>query len=87
MPTDVISKDDFLDLENFEVFTFGRPPVSIDIMTKVKGLDFLPTMKKSLEYETNGIKIKLIHYNSLIKAKKSSGRLKDLNDIDHLEQE
>ena len=87
LPTNVVTKDDFLDINNFEVFTFGRPPVSIDIMTKVKGLDFLSTLKKSSEYETNGLKIRLIHYNSLIKAKKSSGRLKDLNDIQHLEQE
>ena len=73
--------------ENFEVFTFGRPPVSIDIMTKVKGLSFIPTFDKSIIYETNGVKIRLIHYNSLIKAKKSSARLKDLNDIQHLQEE
>ncbi len=56
-------------------------------MGNIFNQDFLSTMKKSLEYETNGLKIRLIHYNSLIKAKKSSGRLKDLNDKQHLEQE
>jgi len=81
LPTNVLTLDDFLDTENFEVFTFGRPPVSIDIMTKVKGLSFIPTFDKSIIYETNGVKIRLIHYNGLIEAKKSSARLKDLNDI------
>ena len=87
LPTNIISKKDFLDTKNFEVFTFGRPPISIDIMTKVKGLVFATAYKRSMIYETNGIKIRLIHYNSLIKAKKASGRLKDLNDIQQLEEE
>ncbi len=30
----------FLDSGKFDVFRFGRKPVAIDIMTKVKGLDF-----------------------------------------------
>ena len=30
----------FLYDDQIDVFTFGRPPVSIDIMKKVKGLDF-----------------------------------------------
>ena len=35
-----MTEKNFLYNENFDVFTFGRPPVSIDIMKKVKGLDF-----------------------------------------------
>lgn len=42
LPTTAISLRDFIDNEDFEVFTFGRPPVSIDLMTQVKGLDFVP---------------------------------------------
>ena len=87
LPTNAIHENDFLDLNNFDVFTFGRPPVSIDIMTKVKGLIFDSSMRVSDVYETNRVKIKLIHYNSLIKSKKASGRLKDKNDVLHLEEE
>ncbi len=84
---DAISKRDFLNTSDFEVFTFGRPPVSIDIMTKVKGLSFNKTYELSKNYETNGISIKLIQLNSLIKAKVAAGRFKDKNDIQHLEEE
>lgn len=87
LPANAISEEAFLNVEDMDVFTFGRPPVSIDIMTKVKGLEFDSAMKISNIYETKGVKIKLIHYNSLITAKKSSGRLKDKNDILHLEEE
>ena len=87
LPTDVISENDFLNINEFEVFTFGRPPVSIDIMTSVKGLDFEEAYKSSVLNETEGFQIRLISYNQLIKAKKSSNRYRDLNDIAQLEEE
>lgn len=87
LPQDVISIDDFLDKENNEVFTFGRPPVSIDILTKVKGLEFNKAMQNSIVNESEGFPIKLISYKELIKAKKASNRHRDINDIAHLEEE
>jgi len=87
LPTNAISKSDFMNNEEQDVFTFGRPPVCIDIMTKVKGLHFSETFNKSSLVKHEGIDIRLIQYQSLISAKKSSGRFKDLNDIEHLEQE
>ena len=35
-----MSLDKFLTPAQYDVFTFGRPPVSIDILTQVKGLAF-----------------------------------------------
>lgn len=87
LPIDAISKNDFLNNDDFDVFSFGKPPVSIDIMTAVKGLEFEPTYQKSSTYETEGLQIQLIHYSSLLTAKRSSGRYKDLNDIEHLEEQ
>lgn len=40
MATFDMTQDNFLFNQEIDVFTFGRPPVSIDIMKKVKGLDF-----------------------------------------------
>lgn len=40
LPTDVITLEDFLTPENQDVLTFGRPPVALDILTHVKGLEF-----------------------------------------------
>ena len=87
LPTNAIQEKDFLNVTDYDVFTFGRPPVSIDIMTKVKGVKFDSAYNISNVYETNGVKIRLVHYNTLLKSKKASGRLKDKNDILHLEEE
>lgn len=87
LPQDVITLTDFLDTNNNEVFTFGRPPVSIDILTKVKGLVFEEAQMNSVINETEGFPINLISYKELIKAKKASNRYRDINDIKHLEEE
>jgi len=87
LPQDVIEPKDFLDIESNKVFTFGRPPVSIDILTQVKGLDFREAKENSIINESEGFPIKLISYKELIKAKKASNRHRDINDIAHLEEE
>jgi len=48
MPIFDMTKEKFLGDEETDVFTFGRPPSSIDIMTKVKGLDFEEYYEKSV---------------------------------------
>jgi hypothetical protein len=76
IPLNFIQINDFLDTEKFDVFTFGRPPVSIDLMTKVSGLDFNPVFEH--------IYVRVIHVNDLIQAKKTAGRYKDLDDIENI---
>ena len=87
LPINAIAIKEFLNTSNFEVFTFGRPPVSIDIMTHVKGLTFGKAFESSVINETQGFEIRLISYWDLIEAKKASHRYRDLNDIENLEQE
>jgi hypothetical protein len=41
MPTFYMTKENFLNHENWDVFRFGRPPVAIDIMIKMAGFDFM----------------------------------------------
>ena len=76
----------FLDNSVYDVFSFGRPPLAIDILTNLKGLDFDEAYKKSEMIEVDEIRVRLIHYNHLIEAKKAAGRTKDLNDIENLER-
>lgn len=87
LPSDSITLDNFLNTHDLDVFTFGRPPVAIDLMTKVKGLNFVEVFEKSETTTHFDLNIKLIHYNSLIIAKTSAGRIKDMNDIQKLEEE
>ncbi len=71
MPTFDMSLQNFLDVDGSDVFRFGRKPVAIDIMTKVKGLDFEEAFKKSEIRIIDNIPVRLIHYHHLITAKKT----------------
>ena len=55
-------------------------------MTAVKGLNFDEAYKLSTVYEDDDLPIRIIHINHLIEAKKASGRLKDLDDINQLKK-
>ena len=81
-----MTENNFLFNDNFDVFTFGRPPVSIDIMNKVKGLEFENCYLESTIKEVDEILIRVINYNHLIKAKMAAGRPKDIDDIEHLKE-
>lgn len=84
MPVFDMTEDNFLKNPELNVFTYGRPPSSIDIMTDVKGLNFNETFKTSQIVEVEDLKIRLIGLNQLLKAKRAAGRHKDLDDIENL---
>jgi len=67
------------------VFTFGTPPVAIDIMVKIEGLNFEDVFQKAVYFEDDDLKIRTINRNDLIAAKKIAGRAKDINDLENLE--
>jgi hypothetical protein len=77
-------KEDFLKEEN--VIMMGRPPFRIDILTDISGVSFKEVYESSKIYEDEGLKIRCIHINELIRNKKATGRLKDLGDVDMLEK-
>ncbi|HWZ21809.1 MAG TPA: DUF6036 family nucleotidyltransferase [Cytophagaceae bacterium] len=74
---------DFLNTKN-EVFRFGRRPIEIDIMTQCKGIEFEFAFQNSRKVLFDEIEVNMIDYRDLIQTKKSSGRLKDLLDIENL---
>jgi len=84
MPVFDMTADNFLYNPDFDVFSFGRPPVSIDIITQLKGLDFDEAYAQATDTEIEGITLRLIHFNDLIQAKRAAGRAKDINDIENL---
>ena len=84
LPTVDITEENFLNNNEIEVFTYGLPPVSIDILKVVKGCIFEEAYKLSSLYEEKGLLIRFIHLNTLIQAKKAAGRFKDLDDIEKL---
>lgn len=78
-----------MDLKNFmsdkfDVFSMGRSPIRIDILTNLKGLDFETAFGHAIQKEIEGLKVKYLSFDDLIKSKKSAGRHKDLDDIEKL---
>ncbi|ARS41603.1 hypothetical protein CA265_18855 [Sphingobacteriaceae bacterium GW460-11-11-14-LB5] len=84
MPVFDMTKENFLHHPDWEVFSFGRPPISIDLMILVKGLSFEECYPNSVFFEEDGLKIRTINYHDLLLAKKSSARAKDINDLENL---
>lgn len=84
MPIFDMTLNNFLENSELDVFTFGRPPVSIDIMLAVKGLDFEHVFKQAEKRNIEGLDIKLISLSELVKSKSASGRNKDMDDIEKL---
>ena len=84
MPVFDMTENNFLKNPELNVFTFGRPPSAIDIMTDVKGLHFKEALKTSQIIEAGSLKVRVIGLNQLLKAKRAAGRHRDLDDIDNL---
>lgn len=86
LPEIAIKKEEFFS-DDFDVFAFGKPPYAIEIMTAVKGLDFMSTFNNSTIEQINETPVRIIHLQNLLEAKKAAGRSKDLNDIENLPSE
>ncbi len=84
MPVFDMTEENFLHHPEWEVFKFGKPPSSIDVMIKIKGLSFDECYNDAVFFEEDDLQIRTIHINNLIIAKKASGRSKDLNDLENL---
>ena len=85
MPLFDMTESNFLSHPIWDVFTFGTPPVAIDIMVKIEGLNFEDVFQKAVYFEDDNLKIRTINRNDLIAAKKIAGRAKDINDLENLE--
>jgi hypothetical protein len=87
MPLFGMSEEKFLDTNQFDVFTFGRPPASIIILTKEKGLSFEAAFAHAQWHQIEAdLEIRVIHLNDLVQAKMAAGRPKDLDDLLNLDK-
>lgn len=84
LPLFDMTESKFLDVNVADVFSYGRPPVSIDIITNLKGVEFDNAFSQAQIFNEEDLEIRFIHLNNLIEAKKAAGRHKDLDDIEKL---
>lgn len=85
LPTDDLTKEKF---ENpaIEVFTFGRPPICIELIIRIKGADFGDGYRSSVIMEPDGFPVRMISYDYLVRMKKKAGRPKDLDDLSNIRE-
>ena len=84
MPIFDMTEENFLNNDDVDVFSFGVPPVCIDIMTSARVLKFEEAYKNSTVHQIDNLEIRVVHINDLIRQKKAVNRPKDINDIQHL---
>lgn len=66
------------------VFQIGIPPFQVHLLTYATGLTFKSAYEASEQIELDGVHLRVICRADLLINKKSSGRPKDLIDIDEL---
>jgi hypothetical protein len=79
-----MTEENFLNHPTWDVFSFGTPPVCIDIMVKVKGLTFEECFREAQFFKDDNLEIRVLNYTHLIKTKTESHRPKDIDDINNL---
>ncbi len=74
--------EDFLETNN--IIQLGYEPTRIDILTSISGVEFDNCYQKAVEANFEGLEIKFIDLKNLRINKASSGRPKDLGDLENL---
>ncbi len=72
-------------LEPDQIIQLGYPPVRIDVLTTLVGVDFEECFPTKVEVALEGVVAFFIDIENLKKNKKASGRLQDLADLENLQ--
>ncbi len=68
-------------------FQMGVPPVRVDILMGIPGVQFDKCWKRRVEVDFDGLKVLFISKEDLIVSKRAAGRPQDLIDADLLSRE
>lgn len=79
-----LEEQDFLK-ENY-VTQLGYPPLRIDILNSISGVEFEEAYSNKIEGNVDGLNVNFINILEFIKNKEASGRKKDLGDIASLQK-
>lgn len=69
-----------------KVIQLGYPPNRIDLLTSISGVEFDDCYPNRLTIEIEKTKVDFIDLKNLKKNKKATGRYKDLDDLENLEE-
>ncbi|MDO8970637.1 MAG: hypothetical protein Q7U74_08115 [Saprospiraceae bacterium] len=76
-------KEDLFLQEN-KIIRIGEPPLRIEVMTSVSGVDFDACYQQRIVDTIDGIQVNFINLENLKTNKLAAGRHKDLNDLENL---
>ena len=80
LPTNDLTKEKF-ENPDIEVFTFGKPPVCIELIIRISGIEFEDIDKNYVIMEPDGFPVRVVSYPDLVIMKKRASRPKDLDDL------
>ena len=71
-------------LQESRIVRMGVPPMRIEILTGISGVEFHECFSRRVLERIGGIDVPLISLTDLKANKKAAGRHKDLDDLEHL---
>ncbi len=73
--------------ERGKIIRLGVPPMRIEVLMDIDGVDFQECYAARLTVEIDGQKVNLISQKHLRRNKRASARYKDLDDLENLPEE
>ncbi|MGA2053138.1 MAG: DUF6036 family nucleotidyltransferase [Opitutales bacterium] len=83
-PLSGLTAEDFR--QEGQVYQMGRPPLRVDILMSVDGVDFEAAWAKRLITRIAGTEVPFMAKDDLIRSKRAAGRPQDLMDLQNLEE-
>ena len=71
-------------LQPDQVVRMGRPPMRIDVLTSIAGVDFESCYSRRVFDKIDGVDVDVISLDDLKTNKRTAGRHRDLNDLENL---
>ena len=71
-------------LQKARIIRMGIPPLRLEILTTISGVDFAECFDNKLIVQIEELEVNLINLQDLKVNKRASGRLKDLLDLENL---
>lgn len=71
-------------LQDGSMVRMGNPPLRIEILTAISGVDFEDSYENRVEEVLDGVEVSIISLRDLKQNKRASGRAKDIDDLEHL---
>lgn len=79
-----LTEDDFAEEGYF--YQMGIPPVRVDVLMGIPGMDFEYAWARRVEIDFDGLPVSFVSKEDLVQGKLASGRPQDLIDVDILSQ-